>query len=35
MEEGVGGELESPEGTIGEGLFTSMEEFGPDFVGNG
>ena len=35
MEEGVGGERESPEGTFGEGPFTSVREFALDFVGNG
>ena len=35
MEEGRGGELESSDGTIGEGPFMYMEEFGLDFVGNG
>lgn len=31
----MGGEWENPEGTFGEGPFTSVREFGLDFVGNG
>lgn len=35
MEAGRGGELESSDGTIGEGPFMHVEEFGLDFFGNG